>query len=159
MKIIVALDGSDASDAVLQVVKRRPWPAGSEIRVLSVTEAVYFPPPAMAGMAAATYPYPGTQMTSESLATTNAHLLDHATKLAQRGAEELRSTGCSVEGIGDSGDARDRIVGHATDWQADLIVIGSHGRTGLKRWLLGSVAESVVRHAPCSVEVARIRTA
>jgi len=35
--------------------------------------------------------------------------------------------------------------------------VGSHGRTGLKRWLMGSVAEFVVRHAPCSVEVVRER--
>ena len=39
----------------------------------------------------------------------------------------------------------------------DLVVMGSHGRTGIKRALLGSVAEKVVRHAPCSVLVARDR--
>ena len=37
----------------------------------------------------------------------------------------------------------------------DLIVVGSHGYSGIKRWLLGSVAQSVVSHAPCSVEVVR----
>lgn len=47
------------------------------------------------------------------------------------------------------------IVDVATAGQHDLIVVGSHGRTGLKRVLLGSVAERVVRHAPCTVVVAR----
>ena len=50
------------------------------------------------------------------------------------------------------------IVDEAKDWPADLIVVGSHGYSGVKRWLLGSVAQSVVSHAPCSVEVVRKRT-
>ena len=53
------------------------------------------------------------------------------------------------------GDPRSAIVDEAEEWGADLIVVGSHGYTGLKRWLLGSVAQSVVGHAPCSVEVVR----
>jgi nucleotide-binding universal stress UspA family protein len=53
------------------------------------------------------------------------------------------------------GDARSCIVDEAKEWGADLIVVGSHGYTGLKRLLLGSVAQSVVTHAPCSVEVVR----
>jgi nucleotide-binding universal stress UspA family protein len=48
-----------------------------------------------------------------------------------------------------------QIVERAQQWQADLLVVGSHGHTGLKHWLLGSVAERVVRHAPCPVLVAR----
>ena len=47
------------------------------------------------------------------------------------------------------------ILKTATEWPADIIVIGSHGRRGLERVLMGSVAEAVVRHAPCSVLVVR----
>lgn len=47
------------------------------------------------------------------------------------------------------------IVSAATEWPADLIVIGSHGRGGIKRALLGSVAEGVMRHAPCPVLIVR----
>jgi nucleotide-binding universal stress UspA family protein len=47
------------------------------------------------------------------------------------------------------------IVRTAKEWPADVIVIGSHGRHGLERALLGSVAEGVMRHAPCSVLVVR----
>ena len=54
------------------------------------------------------------------------------------------------------GDPRMEIVEEAKRSQADLIILGSHGRTGVARWLMGSVAEYVVRHAPCSVEVARM---
>jgi nucleotide-binding universal stress UspA family protein len=49
------------------------------------------------------------------------------------------------------------IVRAAKDWPADMIVIGSHGRHGLQRALLGSVAEAVMRHAPCPVLVIRAR--
>jgi nucleotide-binding universal stress UspA family protein len=49
------------------------------------------------------------------------------------------------------------IVKAAKDWPADLIVIGSHGRAGIKRALLGSVAEGVMRHAPCPVLVVRAK--
>jgi nucleotide-binding universal stress UspA family protein len=47
------------------------------------------------------------------------------------------------------------IVKAAKDWPADVIVIGSHGRGGLTRLLVGSVAEAVMRHAPCPVLVVR----
>lgn len=47
------------------------------------------------------------------------------------------------------------IVRSATDWPADLVVIGSHGRGGVTRLLLGSVAEAVMRHAPCPLLVVR----
>ena len=49
------------------------------------------------------------------------------------------------------------IVNAAKDWPADLIVIGSHGRGGITRALLGSVAEGVMRHAPCPVLVVRAK--
>jgi universal stress protein A len=53
------------------------------------------------------------------------------------------------------GTPASEIVKTATQWSADLIVIGSHGRGGLSRALLGSVAEAVMRHAPCPVLVIR----
>ena len=49
------------------------------------------------------------------------------------------------------------IVNAANDWPADLIVIGSHGRGGIRRVLLGSVAEGVMRNPPCPVLIVRTR--
>jgi nucleotide-binding universal stress UspA family protein len=77
---------------------------------------------------------------------------------AERGAEALATrdtTRASVRYSLREGDARDGIVDLARIAGCDLIVVGSHGRRGLRRLLLGSVAESTVRHAPCSVLVAR----
>jgi nucleotide-binding universal stress UspA family protein len=56
-----------------------------------------------------------------------------------------------VEHLLEEGDPATAIVQIARDWACDLIVMGSHGRTGLRRVLMGSVAEHVVREAPCPV--------
>ncbi len=80
-----------------------------------------------------------------------------AEQLTARTAEALRASGSLAEPVMRAGDPRAVIVDEAQDWGADLIVVGSHGYTGLKRWLIGSVALSVVNHAPCSVEVVRRR--
>ncbi len=52
-----------------------------------------------------------------------------------------------------TGDPRAEILAEATDWPADLVVVGTHGRSGLERFMLGSVAAGVARDAPCSVLV------
>jgi nucleotide-binding universal stress UspA family protein len=51
------------------------------------------------------------------------------------------------------GTAWKEIIRSAREWPADVIVVGTHGRSGLRRFLLGSIAEGVVRHAPCPVMV------
>jgi len=68
---------------------------------------------------------------------------------------KLRAVRFVVDTALENGDARSTIVDFARQWGADLIVIGSHGHKGWERLLLGSVAESVVRHATCSVLVVR----
>jgi nucleotide-binding universal stress UspA family protein len=78
-----------------------------------------------------------------------------ATELTTRAAEKLEGKGFTVKTMVRDGDPRSVIVDEAANWSADLIVLGSHGYTGIKRFLLGSVALSVVSHAPCSVEVVR----
>jgi nucleotide-binding universal stress UspA family protein len=60
-----------------------------------------------------------------------------------------------VLGFAPIGAAASEIVQAAKDWPADLIVLGSHGRGGFRRALLGSVAEGVMRQASCPVMVVR----
>lgn len=150
MKILVAIDGSEASEAVLDTLRARPWPKETSVRVLVVAEPVYPPPPPPAGMM-----FGGTGDAGTSLVEVNNRLLEDAQQLAKRSADGLRDRFSHVEALAVQGDPREAIVDSASEWGADLIVVGSHGRTGIKRWVLGSVAESVVRHAPCSVEVAK----
>jgi nucleotide-binding universal stress UspA family protein len=142
MRILVAIDGSEPSGVAVRAVSHRPWPAGSVVRVLAVARPVI--PPGELPFSGAAY----DQMTRE--------LVKEASTVAERAADAVRGTGLSVEPAVREGDPRTEIVLEADKWGADLIVLGSHGRTGMKRWLMGSVAEYVVRHAPCSVEVVRV---
>jgi nucleotide-binding universal stress UspA family protein len=70
--------------------------------------------------------------------------------------ERLRSAGFDASTSVREGDPKMVILDCATEWRTDLIVVGSHGRKGLTRFVLGSVSEAVARHAHCSVEIVRI---
>jgi len=80
---------------------------------------------------------------------------EHARSLVEKVAAQLQPVGFSVSVSTPDAEPRHGIVDEARRWKADLIVMGSHGRNGLDRLLLGSVAEGVLRHAPCSVEIVR----
>ena len=81
--------------------------------------------------------------------------VDSIEEARQRGKDVLtelaKSFGIKVETTFTEGDPGHEIVRVAEEFNADLIVLGTHGYTGWKRFALGSVAESVVRHAPCAV--------
>jgi nucleotide-binding universal stress UspA family protein len=142
MRILLPVDGSPPSQEAIDEVLRRPWPTPSSVRVLSVVRP-YVPP--------ATEFVPGAFAPEELL---QQHQKE-AEQIAAQAGGRLAQTGLSVDTAVRQGDPRTVIVDEATEWKADLIVVGSHGHTGLKRLLLGSVAQAVVAHAPCSVEVAR----
>jgi nucleotide-binding universal stress UspA family protein len=144
MRILLAIDGSPHSQAAVDEVARRPWPSKSQIRVMSVIQP-YVPPATEFVLAGSTFEDMRQQQASS------------AEEIIDRAAELLKKAGLSAETAVREGDPRSAIVDEADEWGADLIVVGSHGLTGLTRWLLGSVAQAIVGHAPCSVEVVRQR--
>lgn len=81
----------------------------------------------------------------------------------QTALQELARTHCSATRVGQvlikAGDPRDMINETARELGIDLIVMATHGRRGITRALLGSVAETVVRTAPCAVLTVRLREA
>lgn len=79
-----------------------------------------------------------------------------AEALVEATAELLRAEGLRATTAVVWGDPRPKILEVAKEWGADLIVLGSHGRTWLKDFLMGSVADAVVHYAPCSVEIVRV---
>lgn len=83
--------------------------------------------------------------------------VNEAKALLAKTAKTLSAAGFRTETALRKGDIRETIIDSAAEWDVDLIVVGSHNRSGVHRFLLGSVAESVARHAPCSVEIVRAR--
>ncbi|MGH9681294.1 MAG: universal stress protein [Candidatus Acidiferrales bacterium] len=145
MKILLAVDGSEFSRAAMQIVASQFRPESVEVLVLRVVEPRIFP-------------------ISPELAPGYAPELDEIRKEDLRQAQEsvnqtsyaLRSAGFRVSTRVAEDEARDGILTISSEWGADLIVLGSHGRKGVQRFLLGSVAEFVARHADCSVEIVRV---
>ncbi|MGB9205709.1 MAG: universal stress protein [Terriglobales bacterium] len=139
MKILIGIDDSKVSGDVLRAVVTQFRTEHTEVLVLHVLQPVAPPPPQMA---------PGYAPELEDQKKP-------ARELVERIGKELRSAGFKVDAAVEVGDIRERIIDSATEWGADLIVVGSHGQRGIKRFLLGSVAEFVARHAKCSVEIVR----
>ena len=144
MKILLAVDDSKFSDAALQVVIAQIPPQSTEVLVLHVVEPITLSPP--------------PQM-SAGYAPELASRVKDGRELVEREAQRLRAAGFKADGAVENGDIREKIIDAAAEWRADLIVMGSHGRRGLQRFLLGSVAEHVARHAQCSVEIVRVPVA
>jgi nucleotide-binding universal stress UspA family protein len=143
MKILIAIDGSDFSQAALESVIARPWPTDTEVRVLNVVE----PPSLLMGREMAG-PDPEFEAVWKALREQAKDLVAKATDKLRR--SQLNASPELVEG-----DPKSQIIDIAERWRADMIVLGSHGRTGLARFLMGSVSQAVVRHAHCSVEIVR----
>jgi nucleotide-binding universal stress UspA family protein len=80
-------------------------------------------------------------------------------QLAQALVERGREDGIDVSFLIWTGDPGDMIVSAAEAEQADMVLVGSHGRGAVGRLFIGSVSEHVVRHAPCPVLVVRPREA
>ena len=145
MRILLAIDGSEHSARTVDALGSHPWPPGSTVRVLSVVDQVVTATPEVA------------IFSGEAIEAEREQLTRVAEELTTRFANWLCSGGLTAEKRVRAGDPRAVIIDEAEHWSADLIVVGSHGHTGFKRWLLGSVAQSVVSHAPCSVYVVRSR--
>jgi nucleotide-binding universal stress UspA family protein len=139
MKILIGIDDSKVAGDVLRAIVTQFRTEHTEVRVLHVLQPIAPAPPQMA---------PGYAPELEDQKKP-AH------ELVERLAKELRSTGFKVDAAVEVGDIRERIIDSAAEWGADLIVVGSHGQRGIRRFLLGSVAEFVARHAKCSVEIVR----
>jgi nucleotide-binding universal stress UspA family protein len=150
MKILLATDGSDCSKAAVQAVAARPWPKGSEIRVISAMEYPYVP-------TTETWVLPESYF-NEIEEATKAQA-ETAVKEAVETLKSGTASGLEFSTEVKSGSAKDVILDEAENWGADLIILGSHGYSGWQRFLLGSVSHAVATHAPCSVEIVRQKTA
>lgn len=147
LRILVATDGSPCSEGAIEHVASRPWPAGSLIEIVTVVHAklAMVPDPFLGGAAA------------------------HVTALEQdrqRAPERVRwaermlgqLAGVTISSTILEGAPAEVLLEEATRWHPDLIVVGSHGDSAAGGVLLGSVSQSLVHRAPCSVEIVRPTT-
>ncbi len=144
MKILLAVDDSKFSEAAAQTVVIQGRPEGTEVRVLHIVE----PPTLLVAREMGGY-----DSTLEAVWEAESK---QAEALVAQTADMLRSQGLRVTTAVGQGDPKSMIIDEAEKWKADLIVLGSHGRKALDRFLMGSVSEAVARHASCSVEIVRI---
>lgn len=148
MKILVSIDGSASRGEVIEAVCRHHWPAGTEVKVITVIHVrgpEVFDPMMMV-------PSFHFDMVAEAR--------KHAPKLVEEAAQTI------MERTGDvtvtyevlEGVPKEEIVNQAEYWGADQIVLGSHGHGPVGRFFLGSVSHAVAIHAPCSVHIVRKRS-
>lgn len=153
LRILVAIDGSSQSDAVVHAIARRDWPENTQARVLSVVQTLVPPVPelvpALEGQTYATEAAYAVIDAADERARAKHH--DAADKAATR----LEALGLNVSLSVPDGDPRHAIAAEAEAWQANTIFVGARGLGAMDRVLLGSVSTAVVKHAHCSVEVVR----
>ena len=123
-KVLLATDGSKTAMTATEALARRPWPEGSEFKILTVEEPWLINP------------------------TNVIRNINSAEQI-------LASAGLKATAVVLSGNPKELILKEAKEWNADLIIVGSHGRRGFRRFLLGSVSEAVAMKAHCSVVVVR----
>lgn len=150
MKILIGVDGSEYSDAALDEVSQRTWPKDLEILVVNAYEM-----PVALTTEVWVMPPDYYEQLDRAVRTQSNAILDGAVeklKAALGDTVQIRSKAIL-------GSPKRVILDEAESFNADLIVVGSHGYPTWERLLLGSVSQAVVSHAKCSVEVVRLPVA
>ncbi|MFN0109228.1 MAG: universal stress protein [Blastocatellia bacterium] len=149
MRVLLAVDGSECSNAAVEEIASRPWPRGTEVQALSVIHLPFTPTPEVWMLSTSDY------ARMEQRGREQAEVVVNTASLRLRESNAEREIPLTLTGNAIVGHAEETILETAKAWNADLIVLGSHGYGGFKRFLLGSVSQAVASHAPCSVEVVR----
>lgn len=146
MKILIPIDESRFAQAALEAVARRSLGNDTEISVINVIPTIL--------------PSLGSWESVNHDAKEKVQALirqEHALLVAQSvDYLKLHLPNCKIEGQVLEGNIRETILEAAKTWDADLIVMGSHGYTGFVKFVLGSIAEAVLHRAPCSVELVKL---
>jgi nucleotide-binding universal stress UspA family protein len=143
MRVLVAIDGINCAQQVVEFVTRHDWPKDTQLMLVNIVC------PITLDMPMASYP----------------NFLESISQAAQEDARQLlKSAAISIQAKTSIKPCTDVLIGHPTqmvvsiakDWKADLVILGSHGRHGLDRFFYGSVSSDVASEVPCSVMVLRL---
>lgn len=151
-RILLALDGSRFAERVLPCLEPLAQKFGSTVTLLRALTPVRAPvtPDASAGAVSEGWPAADEDVVTDEMRRDAASYL---TDVRRR----LQARGLTVESESPEGPASDAILRRARQLGVDLIAITTHGRAGVDRMLLGSVAEDVLRRAPCPVLLVRVQ--
>jgi nucleotide-binding universal stress UspA family protein len=144
LRILIGVDGSPNSEAVVDEVYRREWPTGTEVRLLAVVDTVM-----------AFTPDRSQQLVMKWIEIGDEENWDEVRQIFEPSATKLRSVGLDAAVMIRRGTPKHELLDEAESWRADCIFIGAKGVRGINRLLLGSVSSAVSAQAHCSVEVVR----
>jgi nucleotide-binding universal stress UspA family protein len=147
-RILVALDGSEIAERVLPHVEALARAFGSTLILLQATTS---PAKLMAELSGDIDLAPAIVDPTEILEEEQQEVGEYLARVSAR----LKAAGWTVQTEEPQGDSADIIVARATELKADLIAMTTHARGGLGKLVFGSVAESVLHHAPCPVLLVR----
>jgi nucleotide-binding universal stress UspA family protein len=149
MKILIATDGTQHSREALEAIFTINLTDGDEIKVLSVVDmAIPLPVDLYGGF------LPATNEIETAVRENAAKTVEEAALYLR---EKIANDKIFITTETLSGSPESRIVEAAEEMKADIIIVGSHGYNRWERLLLGSVSDSVIHHAPCSVLVVRTK--
>ncbi|MDZ4836938.1 MAG: universal stress protein [Candidatus Melainabacteria bacterium] len=134
MRILIAIDSSPFANEIIDEVSGRSWSQDTLFRVIGVVK------PTGSWDADQEFIHQARTILNERVKTLSSKLAEH-----QKVQTDLLE-----------GDSAEMILEEATNWRADLLMLGSHGDTGVRKERLGSVAAAIVNRAPCSVEVVKL---
>ncbi len=139
-RLLVPLDGSACADKAMDVAFSLAKSEGGELVFCSVVDPMVIC---------------GTTPPSPALDLLMTDAENEARRLVTTAQQRAHAMGLKARGEMRKGVPYDEIIRAAEHAKADAIVMGTHGRTGLRRLFIGSVAESVLRNAPCPVVAVR----
>ena len=159
MKILIGYDGSECADAALDDLTQAGLPAAGEAQIMSIAEVWLPPPPPSAYEIIEEARHANSPAELQRDFAKSCAAAKEALALAERARERLQTRLPNWKLTADSscGSPAWELVAKADQWKPDLIVVGSHGRTALGRFVLGSVSQRVLTEALCSVRIARGR--
>lgn len=147
MKVLIAVEDKEFGDTIIDYVKKNNWNTDTKFKILHVIE-----------------PYE----LDEGVDVTYLPFLEDTKEQARAAAKTLvnsltinlkdKFVNCSIESDVAEGNPKEILLKEIESWSADLLCLGTHGRRGVSRFLLGSVSQALASHAPCAVLIVKKST-
>ena len=145
-RLVVGLDGSEESLNAARFVAALPLDARHSVCLVGVVEPVHFP---------STAPFVIHEQIQGVIHEIKQERRDALTKAMDQVAPLFEAQGVSVSRTIANGHPAEVLTATTAEADTDLVVVGARGLGGVKRWLLGSVSENVLRSARCSVLIVK----